>query len=299
MTSRHANISGLLAILFWSLAALFFSLTEEIPPFLHIALNSLFAGIMFLPVWFYKDKSIAPTLARFKTPLGIIALPLIGLGLYRVFYYFGLTMAPIAEANLVNYLWPIFILIFASFLPGQSLKPRFIIGAVFCLFGLYLLRMDDAFYIPTFQLGHFIAFLAAVTFGIYSVLTKLQKSSSSHTVPISAIYCGLIFLALHFIIEDVWIIDPVALFGVFALGTSSGLGYFLWDGAMKHGDVNMLGILSYFTPIFSTILLISFGYPTLTPNLNIAALLIVFGTLFAAQKDIKTFIKNRTSRAVL
>ncbi|MGH1403558.1 MAG: DMT family transporter [Alphaproteobacteria bacterium] len=298
MTSKQANIAGVVAIMFWASAALFFSVTKDIPPLLHLSLNSLFAGLVFLPIWLYKTPSINGLLTRFNIPLKTILLPLLGLGLYRILYYYGLTMAPIAEANLVNYLWPVFILIFASFLPGQTLKPRFIIGAVFCLFGLYLLRINEGFYVPSFQMGHAIAFLAAVTFGLYSVLTKLQKNSKSDAVPVSAIYCGLIGLLLHMAIGTSWVIDPIALAGICALGMSAGSGYFLWDIAMKHGDIHMLGILSYFTPLFSTVLLISFGYPTLTHNLSIAALCIVFGTLFAAQDNIKSVARDIKNRSV-
>ena len=48
-------------------------------------------------------------------------------------------LAPPAEAGLMNYLWPLLIVLFSSLLPGEKLKAHHIIGALLGLVGTVLL----------------------------------------------------------------------------------------------------------------------------------------------------------------
>jgi drug/metabolite transporter (DMT)-like permease len=54
-----------------------------------------------------------------------------------------------------------------------------------------------------------------------------------------------------------------------------GAAFFLWDAALKNGDARKIGILSYITPLASTVLLmVATGRP-LTWGLGLATLLIL------------------------
>src|SRR4029077_14154363 len=62
-----------------------------------------------------------------------------GLFGYHALYFLALRLAPPAEASLVNYLWPLLIVLFSSLLPGERLAPHHIIGALLGLAGTVLL----------------------------------------------------------------------------------------------------------------------------------------------------------------
>jgi drug/metabolite transporter (DMT)-like permease len=54
-----------------------------------------------------------------------------------------------------------------------------------------------------------------------------------------------------------------------------GASFFLWDRALKLGDPRQIGILSYVTPVASTVLLMIVSNRPLTGSIAIAALLII------------------------
>ena len=58
-----------------------------------------------------------------------------------------------------------------------------------------------------------------------------------------------------------------------------GAAFFFWDAALKRSDPRRIGLLSYLTPLASTLLLAATTGRTLTPSLTIATLLIVGAAL--------------------
>ena len=77
--------------------------------------------------------------ARCKQPLVAWMVGVGGLFGYHALYFLALRFAPPAEAGLLNYLWPLLIVLFSSLLPGERLAPHHIIGALLGLAGTVLL----------------------------------------------------------------------------------------------------------------------------------------------------------------
>ena len=273
----------MVSILLWSCSALFFSYAESMPTFLLLSTTFFFGGLIFIVGWGVSSRKTL--IDKIRTPTKQVLFPLIGIGLYNIFYYNGFKYAPIAEANIINYMWPTFIIIFSSFASNNRLQLHVILGALICFLGICVLRVGFEFNVNdwVFELGHFLALCAALTWGIYSVLIGKVSGNSPDAVPVSFLYNALLFFCLHYFLEETWDID----WGVFAcaviLGALVGVGYFMWDIAMSHGDVEMLGVLSYFIPLTSTALLVTFGYPVMTANLIFSACFIVVGTLIASK----------------
>ncbi|MNE90991.1 aromatic amino acid exporter [compost metagenome] len=63
-----------------------------------------------------------------------------------------------------------------------------------------------------------------------------------------------------------------------------GLAFFAWDHATKHGNLAMLGALSYLAPLMSTLLLILMGRSPVNPLLIGSALLIIVGAVIATSR---------------
>ena len=64
-------------------------------------------------------------------PAGTLALGVYGLFGFHFLLFIALRHAPPVEANLVNYLWPLFMVVFAPvLLPGLSLRPTHIAAAL-------------------------------------------------------------------------------------------------------------------------------------------------------------------------
>lgn len=91
---------------------------------------------------------------------------------------------------------------------------------------------------------------------------------------------------LNWALLAAWLFEPTRLpqgigwLGVLGLGLGPvGSAFFTGDVGVKHGDLRLLGLLAYFTPLFSTLVLILTGYAEATPLLALAAGLITLGML--------------------
>jgi drug/metabolite transporter (DMT)-like permease len=56
-----------------------------------------------------------------------------------------------------------------------------------------------------------------------------------------------------------------------------GVAFYLWDAALKNGNAQHIGLLSFITPLGSTVLLLIDRQEALTPLVALAGLLIVGG----------------------
>ena len=98
---------------------------------------------------------------------------------------------------------------------------------------------------------------------------------------------AILSLICHLLFErTVWPATTAAWLAVAALGLGpAGAAFYLWDHAVKRGDIRALGALSYATPILSTALLIACGLAAPT-NALIGATLLVTGGAVLASRDL-------------
>ena len=114
-TRQRATSWGALAIALWSTLAAASVLVAAIPPLQLMAMTFGVASLLSLVKWTTRRESIA---SHLRQPLGAWLVGCGGLFGYHLLYFLALRMAPPAEANVVNYLWPMFIILFAQALPG-------------------------------------------------------------------------------------------------------------------------------------------------------------------------------------
>jgi drug/metabolite transporter (DMT)-like permease len=106
-----------------------------------------------------------------RLDLRIWCLGFLGIFVYQIGYVGGLQTAPPAEANLLNYLWPLCTALFAIPVRGEKLKLSLWV-ALFCgLAGLAVLVGGPvAGDYPLRLVGYALCFGAAVSWGLYSNL---------------------------------------------------------------------------------------------------------------------------------
>jgi drug/metabolite transporter (DMT)-like permease len=92
----------------------------------------------------------------------------------------------------------------------------------------------------------------------------------------------------HLIFETtIWPASLQTWLAVLALGLGPvGLAFYAWDRGVKRGDIRLLGVASYATPILSTLVLVAAGYAEATATLGLACLLIVAGAVLASKDQI-------------
>jgi drug/metabolite transporter (DMT)-like permease len=262
----HPNAYALGAIALWaSLAALGVAL-RHVPPFL---LTGLALVIGSVPAW--------PLARQWKVPPRTLALGIYGLFGFHFLLFMALRLAPPVEANLVNYLWPLFIVVLAPlFLPGVHLRPAHLLAALAGFAGAALAILGGGSTSGGWSWGYLPALASAFIWASYSLWTRRVPAFATAAIGLFGLVSGLLSLACHLLLEPAtplsgrdWLF--IALMGLGPLGAA----FFLWDKALKAGDARHIGILSYLTPLASTALLVAVTGRPLTAGIALAAALII------------------------
>ena len=282
MTPRTATLIGLTAILMWSLLSVMTVATGKIPAFQLAAMTFAIGALVGFLTWIGRGEAVR----ALRQPLAAWIVGVGGLFGYHALYFLALRYAPPAEAGLLNYLWPLLIVLFSSLLPGERLAPHHIIGALLGLAGTVLLFAGNTGGFTSGQIpGLIAAFIAAFVWATYSVLSRRLKSVPTDAVAGFCAVTALLAALVHGFAETtVWPESPLQWLSVIALGIGPvGAAFYAWDIGMKRGDIRVLGAASYATPLLSTAFLILAGFARPSANIALAAVLIAGGGLIAAK----------------
>lgn len=274
-----ATLAGIGAIALWTTLALLTRLAAGIPPLQLTAMALAVSGTLGVG-WLAATGRLAvlrqPPVAWLHGVGGLFG--------YHALFFLALALAPPVEANLLNYLWPVLIVIFSGLLPGMRLGPLHLAGTALAALGCALLVGQGAGFEATALPGYLAAIAAAVTWALYSVLARRLAHVPTGAVAGFCLAAAALAACAHLATEATVLPDARALAAAFLLGAGPvGAAFFLWDVGMKRGDPRLLGTLAYATPVASTLLLIAAGEAPFTSRALVAALLVAAGGLVAAR----------------
>ncbi|HYF08767.1 MAG TPA: EamA family transporter [Acetobacteraceae bacterium] len=279
--ARQATLAGCGALLLWAFLALLARLAAGLPPFQLTAMAFACGGVVSLAV------------VALRGQLGALAQPPLawahgvgGLFGYHALYFAALSLAPAVEANLLNYTWPLLIVLFSSPILGLRLGAAHLAGAALGFAGCALLIGAEASFPPGAVPGFLAAFGCAIVWSLYSVTSKRMAAVPTEAVAgfclASAVLAGL----AHLILETTVMPDARQWVGALLLGLGPvGAAFFLWDVGMKRGDPRLLGTLAYAVPVASTLLLIAWGDGALSWRIVAATALVTAGGWIAARAE--------------
>jgi drug/metabolite transporter (DMT)-like permease len=272
---RSALLAALAAIALWGVLAALSLRLRGWPPFLlagaALAVGSL-CSIHRLGAW--------------RVPGRALALGVYGLFGFHFLLFAALRLAPPVEANLVNYLWPLLIVVLAPvMLPGVTLRPRHVVAAVLGFGGAALLVTGGKLgFAGEYALGYTAALGSALVWSTYSLATKRFAALPSATIGLYCAASGALALACHVLFEPRYVPQWAELPWLVALGLGPmGAAFFLWDYALKRGDPRAIGALAYLAPLLSTVVLVAAGEGSLGPLTLVAMGLIVGGAVLGGR----------------
>ncbi len=280
----RATLSGVAAILLWAALALLTVSAGEIPPFQLVAMTFAVGGLAGLAWITLSGRS---PLAAFRWPPRVWLLGVAGLFGYHLLYFVALSRAPAAEANLINYLWPLLIVLLAAPVAGERLRWWHLAGAGLGLAGIVVLALSrsDLGFEGDYWPGYLAALGCAFAWSLYSTFSRRFGEVPTDAVAGFCVVTALLAVLLHLVFEPtVWPTGTTTWLALAALGFGPvGAAFYLWDIAVKRGDIRALGALSYLTPILSTLALIVVGYAQASRALLLATALVVAGAVLAAR----------------
>jgi drug/metabolite transporter (DMT)-like permease len=262
----------------WSFLAYFGAKLSHLPPFFVVGIALCVGSLVGMP-----------RIREWRVPLLTLLIGIGGIFGYHFLYFSAYRYAPAVEASLINYLWPLLIVLLSPvFLSGYHLKRHHIFGALLGLAGAGLITSSGSVQVNRAYLpGYLLAAGAALVWACYSLLTKKRPPFSSAAVGFFCLCSGLLSLAAFGLSQAA---NPAAftltsrdalLLIVLGLGPM-GAAFYLWDAALKRGDPRVIGSLAYLTPLTSTLVLVVIGGKSLSPLSAVAMLLIVSGAILGS-----------------
>lgn len=279
MAARHAGlIAAAGAILLWSSLAALASQLSALPPLLLTGLALLIGALVSLPRW-----------RQWRVPWPTFLIGSSALFGYHLLLFLALRWAPPVTANLINYLWPLLIVLLSPLFDRQLPLGRYSVLAALLGFAgaaTAILSQSQAGYSVAAPLGYLLALLAALIWASYSQLLRRLPRFSSWAVGGFALAAGVASLLSHALLEPAAIISRHDAIGLLVLGLGPmGLAFVLWDRAMKTADPRQIGVLSYATPVLSTALLLWVTGEPLTLAIAIATALVVMAALVSLKAE--------------
>lgn len=243
---RRATLYALGAIALWGTLAVLGLELRGVPPFLLVG-SALLLGAL-CGVRGLRPGAVRPA---------VLLLGVYGLFAYHFCLFLALRLAPPVEANLLNYLWPLLIVVLSPvFLSGVRLGRRHLGGALLGFAGAWLLVSGGRLGFAREGLaGYLLAVAAAFIWATYSLLSKRLGSPTS-AIASFCLISGLLSLACHALFEPAYRPSGSELPFLLLIGLGPmGAAFYLWDRALKEGDPRVIGTLAYLTPLLSTLLI--------------------------------------------
>jgi drug/metabolite transporter (DMT)-like permease len=264
-----------LTISLWSLSAYFSAHLRRISPLLLVGISFTLAGLLGIR-----------HIRTWKAPLIVFGIGIGGLFGYQVLYFLAFQHAPAVEVNLINYLWPLFVVILSPvYLKGYSLRWNHILGALAGLLGAGIVVTGGALHFSLGRApGYGYAAIAALIWASYSLLIKRYQPLPDTLVSGFCISAGLLALGLFFLNrpplpEALILTRQECLFIIFMGIGPHGIAFLTWNLALKHGDPRVIGSFSYLIPLLSTLILVITGTGKLNTASAVGMVLIVAGIL--------------------
>lgn len=196
-----------------------------------------------------------------KDWLFLSVLGLLGTYLYYLFLYLGYSKATGMEVLVVQYTWPILIVIFSIFILKEHLTLRKSMAIILGFSGVALVLTKGEFQNIDIKNGSVMALVAggAACFALFSVLSKKIKKEPFSVVSIYffvatiASFISMLSyseLALPSKLE----VMPILLNGILV----NGFSYVLWFLALKSTEASYLAPFVFIAPILSAFYLILF-----------------------------------------
>jgi drug/metabolite transporter (DMT)-like permease len=237
-------------------------------------------------------KNIKKEKLPFMTLLGIY-----GIFGYEYLFIEALNRASPVEVNILNYLWPVMIVVFSVIILKQELKLNIVIGCLVAYFGAIIVIVMSSSTGLNFSmkniLGYILGIIVAIIWGSFSVMLKKENYEPFF----STLYFNfLTFLitGVFLLLDSSFVIPKPKEFLVLVyngVGTTA-MPFVLWTIAMTKYDVQKVASFTYLTPFISTSFLAIFLGKNITIYALIGLIAIVSGTIISELRndDVKYFV---------
>ena len=274
-----SNFYAAVTIILWgAMPALTKDLLNALPNFETLAISSLFAFLFLLAVNRRTLKNFSAEEIFTASWLGFL-----GLFLYSAFFYYGLARMTSQEACILNYLWPLMIVLFSCPVLGEKLTRRKLLAVGMSFIGVVVVMaggVDENFSADKI-FGALSCVIAVACYGLFSVLNKKIRLNQKFAMMIIWATTAICAGVSGYLFER-WPLPSVGeFFGLLWLGILiDAVAYLTWALALeKTTNTARTANLAYLVPVLA-IFISTFAFgEELSPAVLPALILIVGGIL--------------------
>ena len=245
------------AVVIWSTtAALVKSLLTAIPTFEALFLSTFAASLSLLGVQLVRDGGRIFRTYDVRGYMSMAGLGFLGLFLYSGLYYYGLSQLTSQEACLLNYLWPMMIVLFAALLLGERITLRTAVALLLSFSGVVVLTLGgEGSAEGNGLLGTVACLLAALCYGLFCVLNKRRNIGQTVMMIMAWGVTAVCSLPVTLLTEE-WVTPMwTQWIGLLWLGVFiDAVGYLWWAMALQEArDAATVANLAYAVPLLSLV----------------------------------------------
>ncbi len=204
----------------------------------------------------------------------------LGCFLYSIFLLGALKYAPAQEAFILNYLWPIMVVIFATLILKEKLGVKKILGLIFSFFGIYIVMTKGNLLSLTFTniKGDILAVLGAVAYGLFSVLGKKHKFEISTSTLLYYCFAFILVLISILTFSSIPQVSLLQLAGLAWIGLmTNAVAFIFWFKALEYGETAQMTNMVFLTPFISLIYIYFLVGEQILPSSIVGLIFIVLG----------------------
>lgn len=210
--------------------------------------------------------------------LKMFGMGFLGLFLYYIMIYGSFSLMPAGQANMINYLWPMFVVIFSILILKEKFTSKTFIAIILGFVGAIIIITKGNFssFQNEYTTGYLLALGAAICYGLFSVLGK-KLNYEKFTSMLVFYVSSFILITLTMLTFSKFVIPQSLttwLAIIFLGGFSSSLGFVFWFKALEKGKTHQLANLIYITP-FLALVFAFFLNGEIIPTISVIGLLLI------------------------
>ena len=256
MTKQYMY-AGMTVVIWATMATVVKILLADIPDLQALAISGFFAALFFLIINIITGKLKLFKKYGFKDYCKMGGLGFLGLFLYAALYFRGIRLLTSQEACIINYLWPIMVLVFSCLLLKEKFTVKKIVAMFVSFAGIIVLVLGNGAGSSSNQMtGIILCVCAAVCYGLFCVLNKKANYDQNVQMMVTWIIVMISAGVLGLLTEH-WVpVMGMQWAGLIWLGVVvKAIAYFLW-ALVLNGAKNTAKIanIAYLTPFISILI---------------------------------------------
>lgn len=194
-----------------------------------------------------------------KDYLRITGLGFLGMFCYTTLYYLGLARLTSQIAAIINYMWPIMIVVFSCIILKERMTRKRALALLVSFCGMLIICAPGLLgeYESNSAVGMLCCFTAAVCYGLYTALNKKYDYDQwivlNVAFGVTAVLSGGIS-AVRETVPEMSVFTLPMILGLLWIGIFiNAIAYVTWGMAMNMGDTAKISVMAYICPFLSLI----------------------------------------------